>query len=103
MPDYELSPDAEEDLCTIADYTIANWGVAQSVRYEAALIACFEAIASGEARPRPPIPYRPDIVACRCEHHYVFALVRPAASLLVLAVLHESMDLMARLRERLDG
>jgi len=52
---------------------------------------------------RQPIPHRPEIVVCRCEHHFVFALVLDRAPMLILAVLHETMDLVARLRERLDG
>src|SRR5688500_14046148 len=101
MPDYELSSDAEDDLRAIAAYTIATWGVAQSDRYEAALIECFEELASGGVQTRQPIPHRPEIVVCRCEHHYVFALRRRDAPILILAVLHENMDLIARLRDRL--
>jgi toxin ParE1/3/4 len=101
MPDYELSPDAEDDLSAIAAYTIATWSALQSDRYEVALMACFEALASGGARTRQPIPHRPEIVVCRCEHHYVFALRRQDAPILILAVLHENMDLIARLRDRL--
>jgi len=103
MPDYDLSPDAEDDLSEIAAYTIVNWGAAQCARYEAALIRCFEAIASGDAHARRPIPHRPEILVCRCEHHFVFALRQQGGQIIILAVFHESMDLMARLRERLDG
>ena len=37
----------------------------------------------------------------RIEHHYVFHLVREDQCPLILAVLHENMDLMNRLRDRL--
>lgn len=38
----------------------------------------------------------------RCEHHYVFALRREGEALLVVALLHERMDLATRLAARLD-
>ena len=31
--DYELSPDADVDICVIYDYTLANFGAAQAARY----------------------------------------------------------------------
>ncbi len=37
----------------------------------------------------------------RCEHHYVFFMTRDDACPLILAVLHENMDLIARISERL--
>ena len=37
-----------------------------------------------------------------CEHHYAFALPREGAPALIVAILHERMDLMTRLAERLN-
>ncbi|MCX7285260.1 MAG: type II toxin-antitoxin system RelE/ParE family toxin [Novosphingobium sp.] len=37
----------------------------------------------------------------RCQHHYIFCLPRDAAPALVVAILHERMDLMTRLAARL--
>jgi toxin ParE1/3/4 len=101
MPSYELSLDAEADLLEIASYTIRTWGYDQAVRYKSSLTSCFDALARGTARTTAPIPRRPELLACRCEHHYVFSLHDPNAPVLILAVLHEQMDLMVRLRERL--
>jgi len=36
-----------------------------------------------------------------CEHHYVFCLPRKRAPALIVALLHERMDLMVRLADRL--
>jgi toxin ParE1/3/4 len=47
------------------------------------------------------LKHRPELLVSRCEHHYVFHLVRKKQCPLILAVFHESMDLMVRLRERL--
>lgn len=99
---YELTPDAETDLLEIAVYTIKTWGLEQADVYEVALVNCFRAIGRGEARSSTPIPHRPELRVTRCEHHYVFSLHEESTPALIVAILHEKMDLMARLRERLD-
>ncbi len=38
MAEYELTPDAENDLREIARYTTRTWGVAQTRKYKAALV-----------------------------------------------------------------
>jgi plasmid stabilization system protein ParE len=43
----------------------------------------------------------PGLRVARCEHHHVFCLLREDAPALVVAILHERMDLMARLADRL--
>ena len=103
MPNYKLTPDAENDLLKIATYTIETWGLEQADRYGASLEGCFVAIADGSARSRAPLPHRPELRVYRCQHHYVFAFINEDAPALIVAVLHEKMDLMSRLRERLDG
>lgn len=102
MPSYKLTPDAESDLLGIAKYTIKTWGVKQALRYEAALERCFSSLGQGSARTSTPLPHRPELSCCRCQHHYVFALHEEGNPPVILAVLHENMDLVARLRERLD-
>ncbi|MEO6596406.1 MAG: type II toxin-antitoxin system RelE/ParE family toxin [Planctomycetota bacterium] len=101
MRDYELALGAERDLLEVARYTLETWGPRQTDRYEAALLKHFEAIADGSAHTRRPLPLRPELYSSRCQHHYVFSLERRAECPLILAVLHESMDLIARLAQRL--
>ena len=103
MPDYELTPDAETDLLDIALYTLKTWGLEQTDIYEAALESNFKGIGTGETRTRAVFEHRPELRVCRCEHHYVFALLREDEVPLIVAVLHEKMDLMVRLRERLES
>lgn len=43
----------------------------------------------------------PELRFCRCEHHYAFFVHRQGKPPLVLAVLHEKMDIIARARTRL--
>jgi plasmid stabilization system protein ParE len=103
MPNYELAGAAEDDLQNIARYTISQWGTKQTVHYGALLDAHFEAIGKGTARTRIFLPHRPELRVSRIEHHYVFHLERPKQQPLILAVFHENMDLMTRLRHRLEN
>jgi len=102
MPEYRLTPDTEGDLWEIARYTLETWGEAQQRRYEAALIKCFESMADGSARSRSPLAHRSDVRQVHCQHHYVFAMEIVDEPVTIVAVLHEKMDLIARLRERLS-
>jgi len=101
MHRYRLTPDAEDDLLGIAVYTIENWGLKQLDIYEAGLVRCFVAIASGEARTQAPIPQRPELLSTRCQHHVIFWLRQKGSPPLIVAILHETMDLINRLKERL--
>lgn len=101
MASYELTEAADEDLKGIALYTISKWGRDQAVRYGAFLDAHFETIGSGNARSRIFLRHRPELRVSRARHHYVFHLEREKQCPLILAVLHENMDLISRLRARL--
>ncbi len=103
MKGYRLAPAAAQDLLEIAAYTIRTWGNEQAERYERALVDHFMALARGDVPTKAPIRGRPELIVSRCEHHYVFAVLQEGDSLLILAVLHEKMDLMTRLRRRLDS
>jgi toxin ParE1/3/4 len=101
MPAYELAEAAEADLKDIAFYTISKWSAKQAVRYGALLETHFDSIAGGQAKTKPFLRHRADLRVSKVEHHYVFHLERDARCPLILAVFHESMDLMTRLRDRL--
>lgn len=103
MPEYRIGPDARDDLLDIALYTLETWGHEQTERYERRLIESFEQIAGGNALSKAPIHERPELRATRCEHHFVFWMRDPVdASVEILAILHENMDLMTRIRSSLD-
>ncbi len=103
MADYELTEAADADLLAIARYTAATWGIEQARSYEALLENHFQAIGRRKARTRVFLKNRPELLVSRIEHHYVFHLVRENQCPLVLAILHKNMDLMRRLRSRLDS
>jgi plasmid stabilization system protein ParE len=42
----------------------------------------------------------PSLRMIHCEHHFIFCLPRENAPVLVVAILHERMDLMTRVADR---
>jgi plasmid stabilization system protein ParE len=100
---YELTEEAEGDILAIARYTISTWGIDQAQRYAARLEKHLRAIGEQKARTRAFLDHRPDLLVSRVEHHYVFHLERKNQCPLILAVTHESMDLVSRLEDRLNS
>lgn len=92
---------AEADLRGIVRYTRKAWGDAQARRYAAQLERGVEGVVSGQGAFRDMSVLYPGLRMARCEHHYIFVLPRDGAPALVVAILHERMDLMVRLGERL--
>jgi plasmid stabilization system protein ParE len=103
VPLYELTEEADADVQAIAHYTVSTWGIEQARRYEALLEKHLRAIGRQKARTRVFLDHRPDLLVSRVEHHYVFHQVRKDPCPLILAILHESMDLINRIRARLDS
>ena len=100
---YTLTKAAEADIHAIACYTITTWGMEQARRYEVILESHLQAVGRGKAKARIFLKHRPEVLVSRIQHHYVFHLVRENHSPLILAVLHENMDLMKRLSARLNS
>ena len=69
MPEYEFTTFAEDDLKSIARYTIDTWGLEQAKRYEAFLVKGFRQIAQGRITARVFLSHRPDLLFTHCEHH----------------------------------
>jgi toxin ParE1/3/4 len=101
MPPYALARPAQDDLRAIARYTLKEWGKAQSLRYAASLERCFLQIAARTVFSRPLFERYPELRVSRCEHHYVFYLQGEDRPPRIIAVLHEKMDMLARLKNRL--
>jgi len=102
MAEYSLEDEAEYDLLEIGRYTTRTWSVDKAVRYLSALEDHFEALSKRDALEREVFDHREDYPVSRCQHHYVFFVRERDDHVLILAVLHESMDLIARFRERID-
>ncbi len=99
MITYDLTLAAEEDLRVIWRYTYETWGLEQAEKYFNQIEACCEAVGEGRARSRSFDELPEDVRVYRCKHHYIVWLTgdRP----IIIAVLHERMDFVHRLRDRL--
>ena len=98
----DLTAEAIKDLSDIASYTAETWGYEQAFRYAELLNERFKEIAKKRIFSKVPFSNYPNVYVSRCEHHYIF-FIRPQKSVkpVILAVLHERMNLLARLKERL--
>jgi len=102
MLPYELTPHAEEDLKRIARYTLKEWGKKQSAHYAGLLGNHFRKIASGAVHSHRFSERYPQLKVSHCEHHYIFYIHPDKKPPVIIAVLHERMDMLVRLRDRLD-
>ncbi|MGE8106487.1 type II toxin-antitoxin system RelE/ParE family toxin [Allorhizobium sp. NPDC080224] len=102
MTAYILTAEAESDLRSVIGYTRAQWSAAQVRHYVTALERGMENIAAGKAPFKDLSALYPALRMARCQHHYIFCLPRDHAPALIVAILHERMDLMRRLADRLN-
>ena len=103
MTDYILTAAAEADMRGIIRYTRKQWGDVQVRRYITELERGIARLAARQGAFRDMSALYPALLMAHCEHHYVFCLPREHALALIVAILHERMDLMARLADRLKG
>lgn len=100
MLPYELTPDVDADLEEIARYTILEWSSEQASVYLDKLHICFQQIAAKKVHSKAFSKQFPHLFATRCEHHYVFYLRPQKTKPVIIAVLHERMDMVNHLKER---
>jgi plasmid stabilization system protein ParE len=98
MPGMQRTTQAEEDLIEIWIYSARQWGEAQADKYLHTLEACCRKIDSGEIAGKQPLSSYPRLRVVRCGQHYLFFLTGEV--LVLIAVLHEKMDCIARLQSR---
>jgi len=101
MPPYELTASAQEDLKEIARYTLTTWGRKQTLVYAGLLEKHFCEISARTAYVRSFSKRFPQILVSHCEHHYIFHVHPDNQSPRIIAVLHENMDILSRLKNRL--
>ena len=93
---------ARARLIEVWDYSERTWGVAQADKYVRGLVAAIETVQAEPHRRRPlKDPAMPEISFFRHERHYVFFRRLSKGQIGVITVLHESVNLPARLREDL--
>ncbi len=100
MANLEYTAAALDDLDTVWAYTLKTWCAEQAERYIEALESTCISLASGTMSFRP-FPALGSVTGYRrCKHHYIFFMSEDDRTV-ILAVLHERMDLIARLKDRL--
>ena len=98
----DFTREAIKDLSDIASYTAETWGHEQALRYAELLNEKFKKIARGLIFSKVAFSKYPNVRVCRCEHHYIFFMhPQKSPKPVILAVLHERMNLLERLKERL--
>ena len=102
MSAYILTAEAESDLRSVIRYTRAQWGAAQVRRYVSGLEQGIATLAEGKGSFKDMSVLYPALRMARCQYHYVFCLPREDGPALIVAILHERMDLMKRLVDRLN-
>ena len=99
---YVLAKGAAADVREISRYTAATWGDAQRTAYLQRLEDAATELARGEGVFKDRSDVLPGLCVKVAGSHYLFCLPRPGRPALILAILHERMDLITRLKRRLD-
>ncbi len=96
----KIYPAARERILEVWDYTDKKWGEQQADAYVRELVAEIETVSAQRHRWRPVLDEAlKGVYFFRHRHHYVFFRELTKKRLGVISVLHEKMDLPARLRE----
>lgn len=99
---YILTRGAAADLREVVRYTLQTWGESQCQAYIAEIEGAVAELATGQGTYKARDDLLPGLRVRRAGHHYLFCLPRNDQPALILAILHERMDMVARLQERLD-
>ncbi len=98
---YVLTKSAEADIREITRYTQTQWGMEQCRIYIAAIEEKAEALATGQGLFKDMSALIPKLRVVLSGKHYIFCLPQHNAQAIILAILHERMDIVARLKHRL--
>jgi len=102
MTAYLLIPEAEEDIKDIARYTLESWGEKQYFNYAASFERRFQEISNRTAQSRIFSKRFPQVLMTQCEHHYIFHIHKKGYVPLIIAILHERMDMLAWVENRVS-
>lgn len=98
---FVYASEAQAELREVVRYTARQWGAAQARAYARQIDEAAEDLATGEGVFKDWSAVLPGLRVKATGSHFVFCVLRPGKPALVLAILHQRMDLMARLRGRL--
>lgn len=100
MP-YVLTARALQDFDNIYQYTVKRHGVKQARKYKDGLEQAMEKIAANPQEYRRVKTADPSIRAINVGNHLVFGAVRPEKPMFIIAILHQRMNIISRLQDRL--
>lgn len=103
MAAYILSKRAEEDLVQIIEYTVQAFGVEQMRKYVGELERASENMATGKGSFKEFKDLHQGLRIKRSGKHFIFGLHRDHVPMIVIAIFHERMDIINRVRNRLEG
>lgn len=95
---FKVTPAARNDILNIGRYTQNEWGKQQRQKYLAGLNIRFKFLAENPLLSRERVDLTPPVHIHRHEKHLIVYLVEPS-HILIVRVLHESMDIETRLKE----
>ena len=93
--------EAQAELREIVRYTAQKWDAAQAKAYARQIDEVAVELATGQGVFKAWGAVLPGLRVKAAGRRFVFCVLRPGKPALVLAILHERMDLMARLQHRL--
>ena len=101
MPPYDLSQEAEDDLNTIIAYTRKAHGDQQMRHYIKQLEQGAENLAKGTGAFKSLPNIHPQLRFKKVEKHYIFGILKKSQHIVIIAILHERMNTLQRLKKRL--
>jgi toxin ParE1/3/4 len=99
MTSFVVSRAARDDLRKIWLYTADNWGDRQAEAYIATIESAFRRLASGDIKGRSAEKFRAGYFQAAVQSHFIFYTLTASGHVDVKRVLHQRMNLPARLRD----
>ena len=101
-PSYRLTRSADQDIESILHYTLTKHGPTQTRKYSNQIEICLDTLSHEKGQIRKLSSIHPALLYLHCQHHYIFGLKHPNQPMLIIALLHERMDFIRQLTDRLE-
>ncbi len=99
MVNYRLTQKAVDDLSNIWDYTVVNWSEKQADIYYNLLIRTFRDLAENPLLGKMYEQVGTGLLGYRVNKHVIFYLAQGEKEILIVRVLHGTMDFEERINE----
>ncbi len=99
MAKYDLTNKANEDLDNIWNYSYEEWSEEQADKYYFELIDCCQFLADNPAFGKKYMEIENELIGYLINKHIIFYQKITSENILIVRVLHSSMDLKYRIKE----